>query len=149
MNKNVSQIYSEVYQILNLLGDEYISKLPNKLSTMLKEKRDLNYNPEYTDEIPIYEQNVKKETMAIIVLLYLNYWCKDENEKQVVKNILQKNEEEYQANLREKYNPDKIFENNLSKNEETNPKEETAIIPYKESIFIKLLNKLKKIINIK
>ena len=149
MNKNVSQIYSEVYQILNLLGDEYISKLPNKLSTMLKEKRDLNYNPEYTDEIPIYEQNVKKETMAIIVLLYLNYWCKDENEKQVVKNILQKNEEEYQANLREKYNPDKIFENNLSKNEETNSKEETAIIPYKESIFIKLLNKLKKIINIK
>ena len=149
MNKNVSQIYSEVYQILNLLGDEYISKLPNKLSIMLKEKRDLNYNPEYTDEIPIYEQNVKKETMAIIVLLYLNYWCKDENEKQVVKNILQKNEEEYQANLREKYNPDKIFENNLSKNEETNSKEETAIIPYKESIFIKLLNKLKKIINIK
>ena len=60
MNVKTKEIYSEVYQILNLLGNEYISKLPNSLINMLKEKREINYNPEYTDEKPLNEQNIRK-----------------------------------------------------------------------------------------
>jgi len=45
------EIYSEVYQVLKLLGNEYMDKLPTNLINMLKEKREINYNPLYTDEI--------------------------------------------------------------------------------------------------
>lgn len=111
MNIKTKEIYSEVYQVLNLLGNEYIDKLPTSLINMLKEKREINYNPQYTDDIPLNEQNIKKETISIIVLLYLNYWCKDDNEISEVKNILKENENKYQEELREKYNPDNIFSN--------------------------------------
>ncbi len=111
MNIKTKEIYSEVYQVLNLLGNEYIDKLPTSLINMLKEKREINYNPQYNDDIPLNEQNIKKETMSIIVLLYLNYWCKDDNEISEVKNILKENEDKYQVELREKYNPDNIFSN--------------------------------------
>ena len=36
MNEKTKEIYSEVYQVLNLLGNEYIDKLPKSLFNMLK-----------------------------------------------------------------------------------------------------------------
>ena len=90
MNIKTKEIYSEVYQILNLLGNEYKNKLPVSLINMLTEKREINYNPNYTEDRPLSEQNIKKETIAIIVLLYLNYWCENENEVLEAKHILKK-----------------------------------------------------------
>ena len=111
MNIKTKEIYSEVYQVLTLLGNEYINKLPVSLINMIREKREVNYNPRYTDDIPLKDQNIKKETMAIIVLLYLNYWCEDENEVLEVKHILKDNENKYQLELEKKYNTDNIFKN--------------------------------------
>lgn len=126
MNIKTKEIYSEVYQVLNLLGNDYIDKLPTSLINMLREKREVNYNPQYTDDIPLNEQNIKKETMSIIVLLYLNYWCEDENENLGVKQILKSNEDKYRLELREKYNSDNIFcnqhKNSSIDNEQDNQK---------------------------
>ena len=138
MNIKTKEIYSEVYQVLNLLGNEYIDKLPISLINMLRQKREVNYNPQYTDDIPLNEQNIKKETMAIIVLLYLNYWCEDENEISEVKH-------------RKKYNPDNIFKNHKQEHKQVNNNivDETAMIPYKKSIFMKIINKIKSIFHIR
>lgn len=151
MNIKTKEIYSEVYQILNLLGNDYIDKLPTSLINMLREKREINYNPEYTDDIPLNEQNIKKETMSIITLLYLNYWCEDEDEKLEVKQILKSNEDNYQLERRERYNPDNIFKNykQESKKVEANIDDETSMMPYKKSIFRKIINKLKSALHIK
>ena len=151
MNIKTKEIYSEVYQVLNLLGNEYIDKLPISLINMLRQKREVNYNPQYTDDIPLNEQNIKKETMAIIVLLYLNYWCEDENEITEVKHILKNNEDKYQLELRKKYNPDNIFKNHKQEHKQVNNNivDETAMIPYKKSIFMKIINKIKSIFHIR
>lgn len=151
MNIRTKEIYSEVYQVLNLLGNDYIDKLPISLINMLREKREVNYNPQYIDNIPLKEQNVKKETMFIIVLLYLNYWCKDENEILEVKNILKNNEDKYQVELREKYDPNDIFKNHIQETKEINQNviNTTPMIPYKKSIFVKIINRLKNIFHIR
>ena len=60
MNENTKKVYSEVYQVLNVLGDEYIRRLPKSLYNMLEEKRDTTYNPKYTDEITLDMQNINK-----------------------------------------------------------------------------------------
>lgn len=146
MNIKTKEIYSEVYQVINLLGNDYLDKLPTSLINMLREKRAVNYNPQYTDDIPLNEQNIKKETISIIVLLYLNYWCKDENEKLAVKQTLKNNEDKYQLELREKYNPDNIFSNqhknssidNVQNNQELSLIETNNIKWYK-----KILNTIK------
>lgn len=103
------RIYSEVYQILNLLGDEYINKLPKGLYDMLKEKRDSDYNPQYCDNIPLYKQNVDKETISIIALLHLSYWCKNEDERNALKKEFKSNEDKYQQDIKKKYNPGNLF----------------------------------------
>ena len=129
MNIKTKEIYSEVYQVLNLLGNDYINKLPTSLINMIREKREINYSPQYTENIPLNEQNIKKETMSIIVLLYLNYWCKDDDEKKRLNAIFNYNENEYQKELREKYNPDDIFKKK-DKKEELEAITEKALMTY-------------------
>ena len=53
MNIKTRRIYSEVYQVLMLLGNEYTDKLPSKLLTTIEEKRDINYNPIFKDNIAL------------------------------------------------------------------------------------------------
>ena len=44
-------IYSEVYGVLEMLGEEYINAIPKKMYTFIKENRDKSYNPIYDIDI--------------------------------------------------------------------------------------------------
>lgn len=140
MNIKTKEIYSEVYQVLNLLGNEYIDKLPKSLFNMLEEKRNINYEPKYTEDLPLNKQNIKKETLSIIALLHLNYWCENANEKNELNQMFKNNEDRYQDELRKKYDPDNIFKKRVQENI---IKKEVALVEYKEPIFRKLINKIK------
>ena len=142
MNIKTKEIYSEVYQVLNLLGNEYIDKLPKSLFNMLEEKRNINYEPKYTDDLPLNKQNIKKETLSIIALLHLNYWCENANEKNELNQMFKNNEDRYQDELRKKYNPDNIFKKHIQENI---IKKEVALVEYKEPIFRRLINTIKNI----
>lgn len=145
MNIRTKEIYSEVYQVLNLLGNEYIDKLPNSLLKMLKEKRDINYNPQYIEDIPLNKQNIKKETLAIIALLHLNYWCENEKEKTELKQALKNNEDRYQQEIRNKYNPENMF---IKNKQEKIVENQVSLIEYKEPLFKKIIRKIKSIFHI-
>ena len=142
MNIKTKEIYSEVYQVLKLLGNEYIDKLPKSLFNMLEEKRDIHYNPKYTENIPL---NINKETISIIALLHLNYWCENENEKHELNQILKNNEIRYQDELRKKYNQDNLFK---KRTQENSIKSQVNLVEYKESIFKKFIKKIKNIFHI-
>ena len=75
MNVQTQEMYSEVYSILNLLGESYIKKLPVSLFNMIKEERREDYNPKYDSKINLEQQNIKRETLSMIALFHLNYWC--------------------------------------------------------------------------
>ena len=145
MNIKTKEIYSEVYQVLKLLGNEYIDKLPKSLFNMLEEKRDIHYNPKYTENIPLNKQNINKETISIIALLHLNYWCENENEKHELNQILKNNEIRYQDELRKKYNQDNLFK---KRTQENSIKSQVNLVEYKESIFKKFIKKIKNIFHI-
>lgn len=145
MNIKTKEIYSEVYQVLNLLGSEYIDKLPNSLLNTLKEKRNINYNPQYIEDIPLNKQNIRKETLAIIALLHLNYWCKNEKEKIELKQILKNNEDRYQQELRNKYNPKNMF---IKNKQEKIVESEVSLIEYNEPLFKRFISKIKSIFHI-
>lgn len=151
MNIKTQRIYSEVYQVLLVLGNDYINKLPNKLLTTIEEKRDITYNPIIKDDIALSEQNVKKETLSVIALMHLNYWCESEEEKEDIKNTLQRNEANYQDELKNKYDPKNIFENSkpIEIDAIDNEKKQTELIEYKETIFRKIISKIKSIFKLK
>lgn len=122
------QTYSEIDDFLELLDEKTRNEVPTKLREFFKKEKDNNYHKEINPNISIKEQNLKKETLALIALLNLQYWCKDEKEKERLKQVYANNENKYQEELRKKYNPDNIFKNT---NTEAN-KEEVALVEVKE-----------------
>ena len=87
----ISRVYSEVYEILNVLGSDYIKKLPSNLYEHIMSKRDKKCVIEYDINVPIEEQNFCNETLDLIAYLNLHYWC-DEKEKIELLKIYMKNE---------------------------------------------------------
>ncbi|MBS5721232.1 MAG: hypothetical protein ACLR1U_04260 [Clostridia bacterium] len=134
--------YAEIDEILNLLEDDYRERVPKKVRDFFKEEKIKDYHPEIDIEKPLIEQNLKRETMVLLAILNLNYWCENEEEKQRFLNELDKNEEE-KKELEEKYNPDNLFKKKQDESTENN----LQIVEYKKPNFIQiLLTKIKKIL---
>ena len=148
MNVQTQEIYSEVYSILNLLGESYIKKLPVSLFNMIKEEKRQDYNPKYDAEINLEQQSIKRETLSMIALFHLNYWCNSDEEKNELKTLFKTNEEKHQAEIREKYNPDNLFKKHSLQQEESTITNEVAMVEYKEPLFKRIINKIKIIFHI-
>lgn len=148
MDIRKKQMYSEVYSVINLLGKEYIMKLPEELYKTVERERDTLYNPQYDLNKDITTQNISSTSIAMITLLNLKYWCKDENEREELKSILNENEEKYQLEMKDKYNLEKAFvkEKNISNLDKDNEtiKIENALVKIKENLFTAILKKIKK-----
>jgi|GEM_PF-114345 len=113
MKKEVSKLIenSEILEILGYMDKQYVEKVPKKLLELFEKNKLEGYEPHISHEIPLNEQNISKKTIAMLALLYLDYWCKDENEKQELVKLFKKNEIIHQRELMEKYNPDNLFKN--------------------------------------
>lgn len=87
-----------------------------------------------------------RETICLLTILDINYWCETEEEKQLILNKLKDNDRIKEEELKERYNPDNIFKRKDKENENININpENVALIEYKEkSIFKKILNKIIK-----
>lgn len=137
------QAYAELDTFIELLDDSLKNKIPTKLIEFLKREKDLSYVKNININIPIKEQNLKRETLSLIALINLEYLCEDENEKARLNEIYKKNEVEYKEHMKEKYNL-----NFLIKEEDKTTKEE--IIKYKkESWYMKIIRKIKKLFSSK
>lgn len=138
------QAYSEIDEFLGLLSEEQRNEIPKKLRDFFKEEKDQEYFKNIDKDISIKDQNLKEETLAIIALLNLQYWCKDEEEKKRLQEIYAQNEKEYQDMLYEKYNPNDIFKKKEGTTIENNTeiKEKMQMVEYKDSVFKRIINKI-------
>lgn len=147
---SIRQAYSEIDEFLSLLQEEQIKKIPLKLREFFKKEKDKEYKKQIDSEIPIKDQNLKSETLAIIAMLNLQYWCEDEQEKERLKKVYEQNEKTYQEASQIMFNPDNIFKNcqNVSNDFNDTDAESTAIIELKEKNFLqKVLNKINNLFN--
>ncbi len=87
------QTYSEVYAVLSALGDKYIQKTPQTLLSFIADNRDRNYVVAIDDALPLEEQNLSEEAIAVIAMLKLDYWCETEKEKADLAALLELNEQ--------------------------------------------------------
>lgn len=131
------QIYTEVYGILDFLGEDYINKLPHELYKLVLDNKFKEKSITYKEINEIIEKNTSREAISIIALFHQNYWS-TQTEKDDINKLLKKNYILKQSKIKEKYNPDNLFKNRR-KNEES--QENAALIEYKkENFFEKLLN---------
>lgn len=81
MDIKTKEIYSEVYAILEFLGNEYKQRLPKQLLESISNNRNTSYTPKFTDDVPLDKQEMSKQTKAMIAFLYITYWCEFEANK--------------------------------------------------------------------
>ena len=80
-------------------------------------------------------------------IIYRDYLCSEEQRRKLLEN--EKTEiEEYERELREKYNPDNLFKNKTKEVEEEIATSETALTDYKEGFFSRLKNLIYRLFNI-
>ena len=137
--KNNEIVYAEVDTILSLMDEKYVNRVPNKLREMFKDKKSYDYKPNIDSKKSLNEQNLQRDTLVILAILCLNYWCESENEKQELIKAYSENEKKNEAEIIEKYNPDNIFKKN------NNVQVDTQLVKYRENVFFKLWNKIKSI----
>ena len=146
MENNLSKAYAEVLLILSYMEQKYIDMIPKKLLELFNEEKDKNYQPNINPNISLAEQNLQRKTLALLAMLNLNYWCKDENERKELLKMYSENDKKIEAEMRERYNPDNLFKKKEKVEQNNEVKEEnTEIIEYKEqNIFKKILNRIMK-----
>ena len=111
---NLKKAFSEVDMILDLIDSEMKNKVSANFIKFIKEDNENNYKPNINPELPLEEQNILPETIDILALLKLNYWCNEEEKKELLK-VLNKNEQQFQKEAKEKYDIDKLFKTNKTK----------------------------------
>ena len=151
MTMNRKNSYVEILEILKYMDKIYVDKIPKKLIEFFEENKANNYKFKYDSAVELGKQNLNDNTLALLAMLNLNYWCESEEHKKELIARYNDNEQKYQEELHKKYNPDNILKkDNQEKSIEDNIlKEEVVMAVYKESIFKKFINKIKSIFNIK
>ena len=133
--------YSEVYAILNLLSWNLINKIPENIWKNIEDKRDKENVVEIYD---IKEYHASEQASKLLAVLYKNYFATDEEKNIIIakeKILFQRKQEE----LQKKYNSDDMFKNKDNKLESIKVTEnKTNITEYKESIFTKTKNWIKR-----
>ena len=155
--------YSELYSILQMLGKEYIDKIPEKIYKTIESRKDDTYNPVYNDMEEVLEGRVKRKTVSMLALLDYNYFSTSETDRMYMRYILEENENKYRKEKKEykivnideaqKKVDDNIKEIEQINNDNYNNINKNEMIEYKESGIKKLFNniivKIKEIFRIK
>ena len=140
---NTREAYAEVDSFIECLDSYDKNKVPESIRKYFKKEKSKNYNKIIDVNQPIKDQNLKDETLAIIAMLNLKYWCDDEEEKKRLMTIYSENEKKYQNELKEKNDIEKIFKERNNKKSE-NYQEKNVPEIKKESLWDKLKNMILK-----
>ena len=141
MENNLKKAYSEIYEILNLMEEEYVNKVPQKLRDLFKMEKEDNFSVNINIDKPLENQNLQKDTLTILAILYINYWVESDEEKQelikLFRDVDKRNEEFYSTE-----NLFKKQEKKANLNENTT---NLQLIVQKNNFFIKIINKIKNL----
>ena len=142
LEKTYSNAFYEVLSILAYIPAEKYDKIPEDLIKIFEENSNDEYQFAYNPKLTLNEQDISYKAKLIIAILFRDYWATDIQKEKILlkeKYNLQQIEEE----KREKYNPDSIFKD---KRKEISSVE---MIEYKESGWKRVINKIKKLLNLK
>ena len=144
--QTISDIAKETLTFLAFCDNDIIKKIPNNVIEKLCEEAADSTTDFYIDPSKNFkDQEITEKSKDLIASIYFNYIA-DEVGKKEIQNKWILNDKNYENSQKEKYNPDKLFEN-VPKQEiqfhEQYPAQ--AMIGYKENFFMKIINKIKNI----
>lgn len=140
------EAYTETFIVLETL--DLLKNLPQNVLDAIKNNIIPNYKFYIDKDVPIKFQITNKDTLSLLSYLYIRYFCDNQEEKNMLKEKININEEVNKNKRNEEYNL--VFKKNIStetielKNEEETINNMNLIETKKESIIERLM---KKVIN--
>lgn len=111
--ENISLACSEVYCLLEILGDSYKNKLPIRFLEFINQNRKEEFSLEINENEDEYTNlKISKDGLVLISFLNLKYWVEDETEKQRLIEIYKKNDEKSEENINRYKDPDWLKKSN-------------------------------------
>lgn len=134
--------YTEVYGILEQLSEEDFNKIPPQVVETIRENQNSEYDFELDEELELKDQKLLPETKAILFNLFRDYLSEPWQKEKIIK---MQAEERYKNELEKhkKYENFNVFQNNIAKCEKEREPEHTELVKYKETIFKRIINKIK------
>lgn len=139
VNTKYSEAIVDVLDILAHMEKEDQDKVPQKFIETLQENAAKDYEPKIDYSKRLVEMELSEEARGILGVMYRHYWCPEEKKDEFERRITQ-NEINFQKIIREKYNPDGIF-NNTENFEELNEDYSLTEVK-KESIFKRIIESI-------
>ena len=150
VTKEFAEASAEINEIFKYLPKEEVEKIPSKLREFFKEVSSKDYVTNINPNMPLDKQQIKEKTKDIIALIYKNYWCSEEERKELDQKLIE-NDKKFEEELREKYNPDNIFKNNVTTTKKEEPKikeekiEQSLVVQDTEKWYQRFLNMIKRL----
>lgn len=140
--------YTEVIEIIKYFPNEEYAKIPLEKINYYKENMDKDYNFKINPNIELEKQNISREANAILVTLFNDYFATD-RQKEILNNLLKKNQQILEELKQEKYNPSNLFMQSKTQQQNTvtiqEDNSENSLIGIKENFFTKFINFIKNI----
>ena len=130
--------FKEVYDILNVLGTEYINKIPPKMYDYICKNKKDSYITNIHGNTNFREEEISKDALEIITYINLQYWC-DEKQKNDLMNLYN----EKVAENQKKYND--IFSNETDSNKETAKEKQEDLTVVNNGFWYRIKNFIKRI----
>lgn len=143
MNNLYAKAYTEVLEIINHFSEDEYKKIPKEKIDFYEKHKDRKYDFKINPNIDLAEQNISRKANAILVSLFRDYFA-TARQKEILKNLLQQNQEKLEKEKYLKYNPDNIF--NKSNSNINDSKDKVALVEIKNEVWYrKILNFFKRI----
>lgn len=143
MNNLYAKAYTEVLEIINHFSEDEYKKIPKEKIDFYEKHKDRKYDFKINTNIDLAEQNISRKANAILVSLFRDYFA-TAKQKEILKNLLQQNQEKLEKEKYLKYNPDNIF--NKSNSNINDSKDKVALVEIKNEVWYrKILNFFKRI----
>ena len=136
----ISNAAKEVLCLCEYFDPEINMKIPENFLLKLKElasTSNIIVSIDYKKKLT--EQNISETAKDILALIYYSYIAKPE-EKIKIKEAWDKNDAEYRAYIKEKYDPERIFKKEAKVEEKNN-----EVIVYNQSFISKIIEKIRRI----
>jgi len=111
ITKEDLKAYTEVDYIINHMNEKYIAMLPKNLLNFFDTIKDPDYEVYVNPYKPLQDQGLTKYALEIIALLHVRFWCEDQKRKEELLEKMRDNQEKFEAQLKEQFSVDKIFDN--------------------------------------
>lgn len=145
-NPNMQDVGKQVITVLQNSDNRIQERVPKKLLNYLTELASMSTIQVNLDlDKDIEKQNIYEESKDLLAYIYYSYIC-DEDEKIDISKKWNENEHEYQKKLREKYNPENMYINNIKETEVCDKNIEQSLVQLEnEKWYVRIFKKIKNI----